>query len=200
MIEGVGCVNSMEEVAMTCANMCGVQLAMVDIAAGKPLLYQFTWRIIRFIENRKTKNWMRNNSDHIAHLPMVLMGKIHQFFMHLALFSQNLINTNKIEVGDHKFKTKMVSTAVKLASKFFSKMQEPVDDNSIPKDVPDFARSIFVDAVGGGGLFTHQWSMNQKFQLLPLSQLKPIPMASVSLMAKSTMTRRSQGRSSPIRA
>ena len=41
MIEGVGCVNSMEEVAMTCANMCGVQLAMVDIAAGKPLLYQF---------------------------------------------------------------------------------------------------------------------------------------------------------------
>ncbi len=41
MIEGVGCVNSMEEVAMTCANMCGIQLAMVDIAAGKPLLYQF---------------------------------------------------------------------------------------------------------------------------------------------------------------
>ncbi len=33
MIEGVGHVNNMEEVAMTCANMCGVQLAMIDIAA-----------------------------------------------------------------------------------------------------------------------------------------------------------------------
>jgi hypothetical protein len=35
MIEGVGCVNTMEKVAMTCANICGVQLAMVDILAGK---------------------------------------------------------------------------------------------------------------------------------------------------------------------
>jgi hypothetical protein len=73
--------------------------------------------------------------------------------MHLALFSQNSINTNKIEVSDHKFETKMVSTAVKLASKFFRKMQEHVDDNSIPKDLPAFARSIFVDALGGG--FVH---------------------------------------------
>jgi hypothetical protein len=55
MIEGVGRVNSMEEVAMTCANMCGVQLTMVDIAAGKPLLYQFAWKIIRFIKNKKIK-------------------------------------------------------------------------------------------------------------------------------------------------
>ena len=39
MIEGVGRVNNMEEVAMTCANMCGVQLAMIDIAVGKPILY-----------------------------------------------------------------------------------------------------------------------------------------------------------------
>ncbi len=52
MIEGVGYVNSMEEVAMTCANMCGVQLAMVNIAAGKPLLYQFAWKIIRFIKKK----------------------------------------------------------------------------------------------------------------------------------------------------
>jgi hypothetical protein len=53
MIKGTGPVNSMEEVTMTCANMCGVQLIMVDIAAGKPLLYQFAWKIIRFIENKK---------------------------------------------------------------------------------------------------------------------------------------------------
>ena len=93
---------------------------------------------------------MRDNSDCIAHLPMVFMSKIHQFFIHLALFSQNSINTNKIKIGDDKFKTKQVSIAVKLASKFFAKMQEHIDDNSIPKDVPAFAKSFFVEATGGG--------------------------------------------------
>ena len=46
MIEGVGCVNNMEEVATSCANMCGVQLAMIDITTGKPILYQFAWKVI----------------------------------------------------------------------------------------------------------------------------------------------------------
>ena len=150
LIEGIGRVNSMEEVAMTCANICGVQLAMVDITAGKPLLFQMAWKVIRFIENKKTKTWMRDNSDCIAHLPMIFMSKIHQFFMHLASFSQNSINTNKIETGDDKFETRSVSVAVKLASKFFAKMQEHIDDNSIPKDVPAFAKSFFVEATGGG--------------------------------------------------
>ena len=150
LIEGIGQVNNMDEVAMTCANICGVQLAMVDITAGKPLLFQFAWKVIRFIENKKTKTWMCDNSDSIAHLPMVFMSKTHQFFMHLALFSQNSINTNKIETGDSKFETRSVSVAVKLASKFFAKMQEHIDDNSIPKDVPAFAKSFFVEATGGG--------------------------------------------------
>ncbi len=79
---------------------------------------------------------------------MVFMAKIHQFFQFLALFLQNLINTNKIEVGNDKFDTKNVTIAVKLASKFFSKMQQHVNDNSIPKDVPAFARSSFVEAMG----------------------------------------------------
>jgi len=140
----------MEEVAMTCANICGVQLAMIDITAGKPLLFQLAWKVIRLIENKKTKTWMRDNSDSIAHLPMVFMSKIHQFFMHLASFSQNSINTNKIEIGDSTFETKQVSVAVKLASKFFVKMQEHIDDNSIPKDVPAFAKSFFVEATRGG--------------------------------------------------
>ena len=52
MIKGVGRVNTMEEVPMTSANMCGVQLAMIDIPASKPLLYQLAWKIIRFIENK----------------------------------------------------------------------------------------------------------------------------------------------------
>jgi hypothetical protein len=81
---------------------------------------------------------------------MVFMAKIHQFFQFLAPFLQNLINTNKIEVGNDKFDTKNVTIAVKLASKFFSEMQEHVNDNSIPKDVPAFARSFFVEAMGEG--------------------------------------------------
>jgi hypothetical protein len=40
-IEGIGKINMMEDVAMTCTNICGVQLAIVDISLGKPLLYQF---------------------------------------------------------------------------------------------------------------------------------------------------------------
>jgi hypothetical protein len=63
MIEGVGHVNTMNNVAMTCANICSIQLTIVDVSAGKPLLYQFTWKVIKFIENKKTKNWMHDNSD-----------------------------------------------------------------------------------------------------------------------------------------
>jgi hypothetical protein len=81
---------------------------------------------------------------------MVFMSKIHQFFMHLASFSQNSINTNMIETGDDKFEGKQVVIAVKFASKFFTKMQEHVEENSIPKDVPAFAKSFFVEATGGG--------------------------------------------------
>jgi hypothetical protein len=150
MIESVGHVNTMDDIAMTCANICSVQLAIVDVSAGKPLLYQFTWKVIKFIENKKTKNWMHDSSDCILNLPMVFMAKIHQFFQHLASFLQKSINIYKIEVVDDKFDVKNVTIVVKLASKFFSKMQEHVDDNSIPKDVPAFARSFFFEATGGG--------------------------------------------------
>jgi hypothetical protein len=71
-------------------------------------------------------------------------------FQLLASFLQNLISINKIEVADDKFDIKNVTIAVKLVSKFFSKMQEHVDDNSIPKDVPAFAMSFFFKATGGG--------------------------------------------------
>ncbi len=53
VIKGVGQINSMEDVCMTCANMCRVQLVIVDISKSKPLLYQFAWKIIKFIENKK---------------------------------------------------------------------------------------------------------------------------------------------------
>ncbi len=52
MIKGVGRVNSMENGAMTFSNICGVQLAIRDVSGGKPLLYKFAWKVIRFIENK----------------------------------------------------------------------------------------------------------------------------------------------------
>jgi hypothetical protein len=59
---------------------------------------------------------------------------------------------------------------MKLASIFFAKMQEHIDNNFIPKDVPAFAKSFFVVASGGGGLFLHH-------RLLKLPSLPPISLS-----------------------
>jgi hypothetical protein len=53
LIKGIGKINTMEDDAMTCANMCGMQLAIINIAAGKPLLFQYVYKMICFIENKK---------------------------------------------------------------------------------------------------------------------------------------------------
>jgi hypothetical protein len=55
VIKGVGRITSMNDVAMTCTNVCGVQLAIVDVSTSKPILYQFAWKLIKFIENKKQK-------------------------------------------------------------------------------------------------------------------------------------------------
>jgi len=89
---------------------------------------------------------MHDNKDAIAHLPMVFMGKIHQLFQHLASFSQNSINTNKVEIGDVNLETKQITIAVKFASRFMTKMLEHINENSIPKNIPAFAKSLFVEA------------------------------------------------------
>ncbi len=130
--------------------MCGVQIAIVDVSKSKPLLYQFAWKIIKFIENKKMKTWLHNNRDSVAHLPMVFMSNIHQFFQHLANFSQKSLNTNKVKVGDSAFKTKLVKTGVKLGVKFINKMIEHVEDNLLPKDIPAFAKSLFIKQTAGG--------------------------------------------------
>jgi hypothetical protein len=135
---------------------------------------------------------MRDNSDCIAHLPMVFMSKIHQFFIHLASFSQNSINTNKIKTGDNKFECKQVSVMVKLASKFFTKMQEHVEYNSIPKDVPAFTKSFFVEATGGGGSFPHHRpSMPPPIQP-PTSQPKAMAGVSAKVMARPSSNQESK--------
>jgi hypothetical protein len=76
---------------------------------------------------------------------MVFMAKIHQFFHHLANFSQNSLNTNKVELSDSDFDTRLVKTGVKLGAKFINKMTEHVEDNSIPKEIPNFAKSLFIE-------------------------------------------------------
>jgi hypothetical protein len=43
MNNGVGQVDSMEDVAMTCMNICGMQLAIIYVLTSKPLLYRFFW-------------------------------------------------------------------------------------------------------------------------------------------------------------
>jgi hypothetical protein len=148
VIEGVGRIESIDDVSRTCANMCGVMLAIVDVSKTKPLLYQVAYKFIKMIENKKTQTWMRENSDSIAHVPFVLMGKLHQCFQHLASFSQNSINTNKVELNDNTLNVKQVAVAVKLISKFFKKMTEHIEDSSVPKDIPPFARTFFVEQTG----------------------------------------------------
>ncbi len=146
-IKGIGKINTMEDVAMTCANICGVQLAIVDISLGKLLLYQFAWKLIKFIENKIFNCWHARNAPSLVHLPMFFMGKLHQFFQHLALFSQNSINTNKVEHGimtsDQGLDRKNIAIVVKLGSKFLKKMAEHIEDDTVPKEVPSFARSLF---------------------------------------------------------
>jgi hypothetical protein len=56
MIKGVGHVTSLDDVAMTCANICRVQLTIVDVTALKSILYQLAWKIIKFIKNKKNQN------------------------------------------------------------------------------------------------------------------------------------------------
>ena len=148
VIEGVGRIESIDDVSRTCANMCGVMLAIVDVSKSKPILYQVAYKFIKMIENKKTQTWMRENSESIAHVPFILMGKLHQCFQYLASFSQNLINTNKVEINNPSLNIKQVNMAVKLVSKFCKKMTKHIEDSTVPKEIPPFARSFFVEQSG----------------------------------------------------
>ena len=51
-IKGIGWINIMDDVAIPTANICGMQLAVVDTSAEKPILYQLAWKSLKFIENK----------------------------------------------------------------------------------------------------------------------------------------------------
>jgi hypothetical protein len=105
--------------------------------------------LIKFIENKKFNHWHARNAPSLIHLPMFFMGKLHQFIQHLALFSQNSINTNKVEHGittsDQGLDSKNIAIAVKLGPKLLKKMAEHIEDNMFPKEVPSFAISLFTE-------------------------------------------------------
>jgi hypothetical protein len=68
LIEGIGKINT-KDVAMTCANMCGMQLAIINIAAGKPLLFQYAYKMICFIKNKKMPAGMRTMRSSLCTCP-----------------------------------------------------------------------------------------------------------------------------------
>jgi hypothetical protein len=107
---------------------------------------------------------MRDNRNSIAHSPMIFMAKIHQMFMHLANFSQNSLNTNKVELGNSDFDTRLVKTGVRLGAKFINKMIEHVKDNLVPKEIPNFAKSLFIKKTAGGIITLTETNTNAKNQ------------------------------------
>ncbi len=148
IIKGVGQINLMEDVCMTCANMPGVQLAIVDVSESKPLLSQPTWKFIKITMNKKTKTWMCNNKGAIAYLPMVFMGKLHQFFQHLPFFAE-LHQHEQVQIVDLTLEIKHTTIGVKLMAEFINKMVKHIDNNLLPKEIPASAKGLFVEQTAG---------------------------------------------------
>jgi hypothetical protein len=69
-IEGIGQIESNEDVISACANICGIMFAIVNTTGDKkPILHQAMMKIILFIRERSTSGWMRDNKKDCAHLP-----------------------------------------------------------------------------------------------------------------------------------
>ncbi len=168
--------------------MCGVQLTIMDVSKSKPLLYQLTWKFIEFIKNKKNETWMHINKDAIVHLPMIFMGKLHQFFQHLASFSQNSINTNKVEIGNSTLEIKHITSGEKLVAKFINKMAKHIDANSVPKEIPAFAKDLAIP--------------DTKSKKQPSTQpaASGDPGKRKASVNKTNLVKRSRGRSFPTRA
>jgi hypothetical protein len=81
-IEWIGRITIMDNIAiaMTATNICGVQMANLNTSLKKPLLYQFAWKMLKHVKNKKFICWHACNSTSLGHLPIVFTGKLHQFF------------------------------------------------------------------------------------------------------------------------
>ncbi len=141
---------------------------------------------------------MHDNNDAIAHLPMVFMGKLHQFFQHLASFLQNSINTNNVELGNLALKTKHIAISMKLAAKFIKKMAKHIENNLVPKDIPAFAKSLFFKQVAGCITLAKSDNDTQKTASHPTCRICQCRQAQDQ--EQQNQVKRSQGRSSLTRA
>ena len=96
-IKGIGQITTMDNIAMTAVNIFGMKMGIVDTSLDKPLLYQFAWMMLKFVESKKFVCWLSSKLDFSCQLVDGFYGKLHQFFKNLVLFLQNSINTNSIE-------------------------------------------------------------------------------------------------------
>ena len=145
-IEGIGRISTIDDVSKTCANLIGVIMAMIDVNGTKPIIYQQAAKMLRFIENKNTRAWLNANESALAHLPFIFMSQLHSVFKACAGFSQNSINNNIVELGNNdKLDIKLLTTAIRTVSKFYVKMLEHIEENSVPTNIPVFAKDMFVD-------------------------------------------------------
>ncbi len=72
------------------------------------------------------------------------MQKNHHVFTQLVKFSSNSKIINLVKHGKTTFYIKILSSAIKYASLFLSKMEEYIVEDSVPTNVPSFAQSIIM--------------------------------------------------------
>ena len=145
VIEGIGRVNLMSDVVKVCANFCAVMRAIVDIEQGKPFLYSLMVKMILVIQHPDFQRWRTNNKKSLEHLHFNFMQKLHQVFTKLASFSSNSKNTHAVKhnVERPELHLKDINSAIKLASTFFEKMQENIDNETTTGlDLPAFANVL----------------------------------------------------------
>ena len=99
-------------------------------------------KIIRFIRERSTSGWMRDNKKDCAHLPYVFMWEIQKLMQALARFSKNSVNIRKIQSNELNFETSDITVAFKSFSTFMNNMTEHVSNDTIPKTIPRYAKNF----------------------------------------------------------
>ena len=142
-IEGIGQIESNEDVISACANICGITFAIVNTTGDKkPILHQAMMKIILFIRERSTSRWMRDNKKDCAHLPYVFMWEIQKLVQALARFSKNSVNIRKVQSNDSNLETSDITVAFKSFSTFMANMNEHVSNDTVPKTIPRYAKNF----------------------------------------------------------
>ena len=111
------------------------------------------------------------------------MQKLHHVFVLLAQFSSNSKNTNSIKLGKSTFDNKNLNGAIKYASSFLIKMEEYVAEDSVPTDVPSFARGIIESLKPAEIALAKTWAssgMALSLELLNQAKMSPIKKAEES--------------------